>query len=311
MSTWSGRIVTVTGGTSFIGAAFADLLVRVGATVHLLVRADSDRSRLPLLVDQCVVHRCVDAAAAATVVRGLEHDLLIHCASMFKAEHAFADIAPMIEANIAYGSAILDALRGSTAPRVLNIGTTWQHFGGRAFDPVCLYAATKQAFESIIDFYVSAFGFEALTVQLADTYGPRDHRGKLISTLVRASTTGQTIELSPGEQKLDLLYIDDVIEGLLIGARQLVDGEIIGHSRATLSSGVAIPLREVVGAISVAMARPVPVHFGGRPYRAREVMEPHLGKDAPVGWIPKVSLADGIRRLLMAESSTFAAAGEQ
>jgi nucleoside-diphosphate-sugar epimerase len=55
--------------------------------------------------------------------------------------------------------------------RLVNAGTTWQHYLGQVYDPVNLYAATKQAFEAILKFYTSTRDFQAITLELTDTYG--------------------------------------------------------------------------------------------------------------------------------------------
>ena len=71
-----------------------------------------------------------------------------------------------------------------TLPRLkLTAGTAWQHYNNQSYDPVCLYAATKQAYECLIDYYVKVHGLHAVTVKLHDTYGEGDERGKLFYLL--------------------------------------------------------------------------------------------------------------------------------
>jgi nucleoside-diphosphate-sugar epimerase len=293
---WREETVVIDGGTSFIGAAIARRLAEENAKVHLLIRSDSSVARLPSHLSRITTHRCSSAVDAAAVIKQLDVDLLVHSASMFRAEHQFEEIEPMVAANITYGTLLMDALRGSAKPRVLNLGTSWQHYSGSGYDPVNLYASTKQAFECIIEFYVKANGFQAITAELGDTYGASDHRRKLLPTLVEAVRSGVPLDLSPGEQKLDLLHIDDVVNGLMTSARLLVEGRVSGHQRVALSSGHAVTIREVVDMLSSVLNQPVPVRWGARAYREREVLTPHFAGEAPPGWVPRFSLKDGLEQ---------------
>jgi nucleoside-diphosphate-sugar epimerase len=61
-------------------------------------------------------------------------------------------------------------------------------------------------------------------------------------------------------------------------------------------------LREVVLVFEEAAGTKLPIEWGGRPYRSREVMRPwDRGRPVP-GWRPRVGLLDGIRRTLAAEA---------
>jgi nucleoside-diphosphate-sugar epimerase len=59
-------------------------------------------------------------------------------------------------------------------------------------------------------------------------------------------------------------------------------------------------LREVVATLEQVAGRSLPIAWGARPYRDREVMEPWTGLPVP-GWQPEVTLEAGLRALLEAE----------
>ena len=87
--------------------------------------------------------------------------------------------------------------------KIINTGTFWQHYENREYSPTCLYAATKQAFESILHYYVEAKFLMIITLILFDSYGPSDPRPKLFSLLQEARQSEKVIAMSPGEQKID------------------------------------------------------------------------------------------------------------
>src|SRR5262245_58782688 len=67
---WRGRRVAITGGSGFVGRHAAAELARRGAVVVALVRAGSDRSRLPADGVRCEVAPLGDAGAMARAAAG-------------------------------------------------------------------------------------------------------------------------------------------------------------------------------------------------------------------------------------------------
>src|SRR5260370_942833 len=97
----------------------------------------------------------------------------------------------------------------------VNTGTSWQHYEGAAYNPVCLYAATKQAFDDILRYYRERFGLRVVTLELSDTYGPGDPRKKLVPLLVERVKDRQKLSMSAGEQRISLVFISDVVEAFV------------------------------------------------------------------------------------------------
>ncbi len=175
---------------------------------------------------------------------------------------------------------------------LINTGTSWQHYQGAPYDPVCLYAATKQAAEDIITFYCNAHGVKAITLKLFDTYGPGDTRNKLLNIFKRASESDTSIAFSPGEQLIDLVHINDVISAYLLAADEAAAAASGSHHTCGVSSGRAIPLREVAEIYSRVSGKKLNITWGERAYRAREMMQTPTLASLP-NWRPKIGLTEG------------------
>jgi nucleoside-diphosphate-sugar epimerase len=161
---------------------------------------------------------------------------------------------------------------------------------------VCLYAATKKAFEDIIQLYVEMAGLKVITLKLFDTYGPNDPRGKLFSLLEQAWHTQNPLSTSEGEQFLDLVYIDDVVEAYIIAADRLIRGLACGHEIYAVSSKNPTKLRDVVALFEKEIQEKIPILWGERPYHKRQVMHAcNLIQNLP-GWQAKIDLIHGIER---------------
>jgi nucleoside-diphosphate-sugar epimerase len=224
-------------------------------------------------------------------------DVTFHLASLFLAQHKPDDVETLIRSNLLFGTQLLEAMASRGRTLLVNTGTAWQHFNNRSYSPVALYAATKQAFEAIIRYYVEAKEFRVITLKLFDTYGPEDPRPKLLSGLRKAALNNKPLSMSPGRQCIDLVHIDDVVNAFIIAGNRLISGVGASEESYAISSGVALSLRELVAIFQQQINANFLVEWGALPYRPREVMKPwRFGKHLP-GWQAKVALEEGLKSL--------------
>ncbi|ATE55355.1 NAD-dependent epimerase/dehydratase family protein [Actinosynnema pretiosum] len=153
-------LVTLTGGTGFVGAHTTAALVRAGHRVRLLVRdpAAVPTALDPLGVDLSAVDAEVgdatDETAAARAVRGA--DTVLHAAAVYSFDRRRR--AEMLRVNTRATEVVLAAARRSGAARIVHVSSTAALFGpgvrvvdertppGTSREP---YAATKSASEAI------------------------------------------------------------------------------------------------------------------------------------------------------------------
>ncbi len=152
----------------------------------------------------------------------------------------------MLSSNLLFAVQLLDAMVKDGVHLIVNTGTAWQHYEGKEYSPVCLYAATKQAFEALMQFYVEAHDMAAITLTLTDTCGPNDPRPKLFNQILKAAAEGMKLQMSPGEQYVDFVHVDDVVEAYCIAADLLLGGAVSGHKKYWVSKGKQQRLRKLV-----------------------------------------------------------------
>ena len=292
------RTALVTGGTGFIGSNLIKKLISTGWIVHAIVRQKSDLKALAICVDKITLHEHDGSTESLVkIFAASKPDVVFHLASLFLSGHTPKDVAQLIQSNVLFSTQLVEAMNENGVKNLVNTGTSWQHYENKDYSPVNLYAATKQAFEAILQYYVEAKSFKAITLKLFDTYGPDDTRTKLFHLLEQVAKSQEPLAMSPGEQLIDLVHVDDVIEAYLIAAERLLCGLVSSHECYTVSTGSPVSLKDLVRIYEEVTKIKIRIQWGGRPYRTREVMMPWLLNQSLHGWQPKISLHVGMQNM--------------
>lgn len=287
----------VTGGAGFIGGHLVRRLISDGHEVHVIVQPGCES--VPAGSTAHVHDSTMDGMLE--IVGAVRPDVVFHLASVFLASHNPDDIHSLVISNVLFGTQLLEAMAMTGCRSLVNTGTGWQHFEGPEYEPVNLYAATKQAFEDIARYYV-ARDISTATLVLYDTYGPGDPRPKVLPLLIRAAYSGEQLDLSPGDQLLHIVYIDDIVDAFVSAAAGLGRNTKVTCERYAVAASPPVTLRELANAVERVTERKLDARWGARPYREREIMTPWIGRMLP-DWKPLTPLDAGIRRVL--ESDGF------
>lgn len=287
----------VSGTTGFIGRHLVTRLLQGGNDVCAVVRPSS-RAQPASTIQYYTFNG--DIHALIGFMRTEKFDGVIHLASLFLAQHKPEDIKGLVDSNVLFGLQLLEAAAQSSIRWFLNTGTFWQHYQNKKYSPVNVYAATKQAFEDIARYYVETAAINFVTIKLNDTFGPDDPRPKLFRLWSKVSKSGETLDMSPGQQIMDISYIDNVIDGY-IRLIELLSADVTktlnGRSFA-LRARQRMTLQKLARLFERVSRKKLNIGWGRREYRPREVMVPwNKGEKIP-GWKPKVSLAEGIKKTM-------------
>ena len=113
-------------------------------------------------------------------------DYVIHCATHYIKKHVHNDIENIIKSNVLFSTILLDAVINIKIKKFINLGTVWQHFNDTKNLAFNLYAASKQSFECIFNYYKDQYKkIKFYNVLLTDTFGVNDKRKKLVPILVK------------------------------------------------------------------------------------------------------------------------------
>ena len=286
--------ILVTGATGFIGT---NLTRELRKQHHLFIlgqfEGDPEKLGLPGIIMTDDIQRLAD------YIKVNEIEGIIHLASLYLTVHTPEQVKDLVSSNVYFGTAVLEAASlAGTVKWFLNTGSIWQNYNtkGNEYNPVNLYAATKQAFIDMAKYYSDVFGIRFCTLKLCDTYGPNDTRRKIFKLFKDYSESGEILKMSPGEQLIDLIFITDIIAGFTRLAELLANDTKL-EDEYVLTSGRQIPLKELANLFCEVSGRKLNIEWGGRPYRDREVMIPWKGTPVP-GWKAEVNVEKGIELFL-------------
>jgi len=162
--------------------------------------------------------------------------------------------------------------------------------------PLSPYATAKWASAGYARMFHLLYGAPVVMVRPFMTYGPGQDECKLIPHVVLSLLNGQAPKLSSGNQRIDWIYVDDVIDGFIAAAQApRVEGCTID-----LGSGVLVPIRTVVDQLVELIGAGVEPLFHAlpdRPYEPVRVANIEAAY-ATIGWKPHTPLREGLRRTI-------------
>lgn len=295
----------VTGATGYIGSNLVRALCKLGVGVAIICRKTSDLSLLEDCKDNIEIYRYDDSGDDIIInltnfFASFQPDVVFHLASCFVSEHQPYQVDDLVDSNIKFPTQLLEAMSGVGIRCLVNASTAWQNYNNEEYNPVCLYAATKEAFEDIIKYYTEVKGIDVISLAIFDSYGPNDPRKKLIHLLNRIAASGETLDMSAGEQELDMVYIDDIVSDFIQAAEMLINGES-HEDKYYIRSGQVITLRKLVDIFEDVYGVKLNINWGARPYRKREVMTLARRGHVLDENCNRVQLREGLERIINQE----------
>ena len=226
---------------------------------------------------------------------------IIHLASIVQSgQHNSVDVEKLIDSNIKFGTILLEIAVRAQIKWFINTGTYWQHYNNNEYSPVNLYAATKQAYMDIAKFYIDSNKIKFCTIELFDTLGPNDTRLKIFTLWDKLAKSGETLDMSPGEQIIDISYIDDIIEAYIILSQHLSSNSLIvtNGSVFVVKAEKRHTLKELAEIFEKTTNQKLKINWGGKSYRDREVMVPWEHGTVVPNWKPKRTINEAIKLTL-------------
>lgn len=340
---FKGRQVMITGGLGFLGSNLARKLVEIGAGRIVLVDAlipehGANRYNLLGIEDKVEIPNFTgggvniqDRKKIVNLLPGI--NCLFNLAG--SVSHIDSKNRPLtdLEMNLRSSVALLEGCREHLTKRKnsddlkIVFSATRDIYGkvretdlpvkedmtiGEPADPQGIH---KSAAEFHHLWYAKTFGFNAVSLRLTNTYGPRqqmkDAEHGFLNWFIRQAMENKELQLWGGGVALrDFNYIDDVVEAMLLAmASPKANNQVYNLGCFLRKNGRYEDVTNSV--LSVGQAAQIVVKLAKRgsckniPYpEDKKAIEPgHVYLDATkifldLGWLPKVDFEEGVRKTL-------------
>jgi len=294
--------ILVTGASGFIGSHTIERLVSIGCTVAILKRPNSDFSRIEHLLHKVKIFSIEDGLEI--VFQNFRVDYVLHLATLYKKFDATGDVEDMIEANISFPVKLLELGIQSDLKGFINTGTFFEYDcsilpvnESAQTLPYNFYAKTKLAFESFLQSYSNKLNIN--TFRLFSPYGERDNY-KLIPMIIQKALSKETIKLSDGMQKLDFIYVLDIVDAYIKALEEMSQLNQVGsYSMFNLGNGIPISVREIVSVIEQHLGESLDVVWGDPSVLDIPVVYADISKiKRELSWQPSYSIHQGIAKTI-------------
>lgn len=284
--------VLLTGATGYLGSRLAARLVADGFDVVVVKRSFSDLRRISATVARDQMFDIDLEPLSKAFTRFGTIDSVVHCATDYGRKQS--SVPEIVEANLMLPLRLLQLAEEFGVRTFVNSDTFLDK-------RVNEYSLSKKQFLDWLKLHSSRLVCRSL--RLEHFYGPGDDSTKFVGWLVsQFAAEVPEIRLTPGEQKRDFVFIDDVVEAFL---RVIQDSwqRPSGFLEFDVGAGQSVSIRTLVQELQAlfpdSLSTPM---FGALPYRRDEIMDsrPDISALLDLGWRPRVSLRHGLAATVQA-----------
>jgi UDP-glucose 4-epimerase len=298
--------VLVTGGAGFIGSHVADRLLAAGHAVDVVDNlATGRRDRVPAAAR---LHVCdLRDARLDAVLAAARPAVVVHIAAQAAVSRSVADPRFDASVNVLGTIALLEACRRAGVPR-----TVYTSSGGAAYGdtdvlptpedhplrPSSPYGVSKITAERYLECWAGLTGGRALTLRLANVYGPRQdpagEAGVIAIFASRLLSGAPCLVNGDGEQTRDFVYVGDVADAV---ARAVASGDVTGI--ANIGTGAETTVNELYRQLARLTDVPRAAEHGpAKPgEQRRSLLDPARAKSL-LGWNATTPLDQGLTHTL-------------
>ncbi len=196
------KIIFLTGGTGYIGTKLNEKLDK---TKTFYINRSSIKDNFKVFNHRNEVINLSEFADKEII--------LVHLATYFS--KSAIDEKNILEANIKFGTSVLKNLENLNLYKIIYLNSMYK-FYNESKTRELLYTKSKVEFSEIIENHAAKNKYIYEEIFIDNTFGGKDTRKKIIPVIVESLLRNEENPIKNPENKMNLMYLDDVIERILI-----------------------------------------------------------------------------------------------
>jgi len=287
--------ILLAGATGFLGSYLLKSFVKNDYKVIALKRSTSNTYRIDDCLNDVTVYD-IDKVDLSTIFKNHSIDIVINTVTNYGRKDI--QIPSIVNTNLIFGLKLLEESINSNVKAFINTDTLLEK-------NINAYALSKA---QLVDWmkFLSNKNTKMINIKIEHMYGVLDDENKFIYWLInQLKQNVEKIDLTSGIQKRDFIYIDDIVNAYGIIIKHIES--FLNYEEFELGSGTSIKVKslveQIVKELSVNYTISTKLNFGAIAYRDNENMEMKVNVEKlfNLGWEAKVSLEDGIKKILKEE----------
>lgn len=297
--------ILVTGFSGFIGSHLTDRLLKEG---HEVIGVDRSIKFKNIQKDHPNLKMYHENILGNIADLFKDVDIVFHLAALTRPQWSIKYPYETSEVNVLGTIKILEHCRDNGVNRIVFMSTS-NIYGNvdkyptpedAAPNPMNSYALSKLVGEQYCQLFNKLYGLEWNACRPFNAYGTRMPTSGIytsaVATFINAVKTNQPIETyGTGEQRRDFIYIDDIVDQLMLMATSGVQGKAFN-----CGSGTNTSIKELLDSVCrIANKKPINIKHPAQ-FEPDQTLADITLPEYLLGWKPKVSLEEGLTRVINA-----------
>ncbi len=259
--------ILVTGSEGYLGSRLIKLLQIQEADIFTLDRIGKN-------TDHHFVVDITDQEAVGKAIQKIRPQIIFHLAASLHRDRLFDKHDDVMRINYFGTVNLLKALQDQPYENFI-FASSSEVYGNNKIPfkenqlpkPTSPYSLSKVCAEHAIITFSDVYKKNYTILRLFNFFGENMPANFFIPQMIEALKTGKNFEMTKGEQLRDFLYVDDIIQALILSASNSKSYRQIFN----VCSGVGVSLQQLAKEIKSKMKSTSTILFGAIPYRENEV----------------------------------------
>ena len=302
--------IVITGGLGFIGSHLCDLLSKQKHQIVLITKSFSKTSNIPHKSKNVKIEKLdvTNFSKLGLFLEKTKPDVIIHLAGNTSHSSSFEKPLSDVDVNAKSTLFILEKIRNLNKKCKFILGSTFIVVGkpkklpvneNSICEPTTIYGANRLLSEYYCKIFHQVYDIDTRIFRITNSYGPREQiipKKNAVNFIIHSALKDKKITIyEKGKFFRDLIYVSDVVSGINSILKKGKSGNLywISSGKKTWFYDLAKSLRK---------STDCKINFISSPTYTKKVDVGNFivnnSKLKSLGWKPKISLEEGIKKTL-------------